>query len=76
MITIRESSTPTVGRISASPFDSIGDSRGHWEGDVLVVETTNLTDKTSIGGNGNGLRHSAKMKITEQFKRVADDVVH
>ena len=53
----------------------LGDSRGRWEGDVLVVETTNLTDKTSIGGNGNGLRHSAKMTITEKFKRVADDVV-
>jgi hypothetical protein len=53
----------------------LGDSRARWDGDVLVVETTNLTDKTSIGGNGNGLRHSAKMKITEQFKRVADDVV-
>lgn len=53
----------------------LGDSRAHWEGDVLIVETTNLTDKTSIGGNGNGLRHSDKMKITEQFKRVANDVV-
>ncbi len=53
----------------------LGDSRARWDGDVLVVETTNLTDKTSIGGNGNGLRHSAKMKITEHFKRVADDVI-
>jgi hypothetical protein len=53
----------------------LGDSRGRWDGDVLVVETTNLTDKTSIGGNGNGLRHSQKMKITEKFKRVADDVI-
>ena len=53
----------------------LGDSRAHWEGDVLIVETTNLTDKTSIGGNGNGLRHSAKMKITEQFKRVANDIL-
>ena len=53
----------------------LGDSRARWEGDVLVVRTTNLTDKTSIGGNGNGLRHSAKMTITEQFKRVADDIV-
>ena len=35
----------------------------------------NLTDKTSIGGNGNGLRHSDKMVITERFKRVADDVL-
>jgi hypothetical protein len=53
----------------------LGDSRARWVGDVLVVETTNLTDKTSIGPNGNGLRHSDKMKITEQFKRVANDVL-
>ena len=53
----------------------LGDSRARWEGDELVVETTNLTDKTSIGLNGNGLRHSDKMKIYERFKRVADDIV-
>jgi hypothetical protein len=53
----------------------LGDSRARWEGDELVVVTTNLTDKTSIGGNGNGLRHSDKMVITERFKRVAADVV-
>jgi hypothetical protein len=53
----------------------LGDSRGRWEGDELVVVTTNLTDKTSIGGNGNGLRHSDTMTITERFKRVAPDVV-
>ena len=53
----------------------LGDSRGRWEGDTLVVETTNLTDRTSIGANGNGLRHSDKMKMTERIKRVAADVV-
>jgi hypothetical protein len=53
----------------------LGDSRARWEGDELVVETTNLTDKTSIGGNGNGLRHSETMVITERFKRVAEDVL-
>jgi len=53
----------------------LGDSRGRWEGDELIVVTTNLTDKTSIGGNGNGLRHSDKMTITERFKRVAPDVI-
>src|SRR5688572_12630924 len=53
----------------------LGDSRARWEGDELVVETTNLTDKTSIGGNGNGLRHSEQMKIVERFKRVADDIL-
>ena len=53
----------------------LGDSRAKWEGDELVVVTTNLTYKTSIGGNGNGLRHSDKMVITERFKRVAADVL-
>ena len=53
----------------------LGDSRARWEGDVLVVETTNLTDRTSIGPNGNGLRHSDRMTIVEQFKRVAEDVL-
>jgi hypothetical protein len=53
----------------------LGSSRARWEGDTLVVETTNLTDKTSIGLNGNGLRHSDKMVITERFKRIAADVI-
>jgi hypothetical protein len=53
----------------------LGDSRGHWDGDELVVETTNLTDQTAIGVNGNGNRHSAQMRLTERFKRVAHDVV-
>jgi hypothetical protein len=53
----------------------LGDSRGRWEGTTLVVETTNLTDKTSIGPNGNGLRHSAEMKMTERITRVSEDVV-
>ena len=53
----------------------LGDSRGRWDGDTLVVETTNLTDKTSIGANGNGLRHSDKMVMTERIKRVANDII-
>ena len=53
----------------------LGDSRGHFEGNTLVVETTNFTDKTSIGGNGNGVRHSAAMRITERFTRIADDTL-
>jgi len=67
----------TDGRPHVSPSirQLLGDSRAHWEGTELVVETTNLTDKTSIGPNGNGLRHSDKMKITERFKRVADQIL-
>jgi hypothetical protein len=53
----------------------LGNSRGWWEGDTLVVETTNLTDQTSIGLNGNGLRHSDTMQMVERIRRVADDMV-
>ena len=53
----------------------LGSSRGRWEGDELVIETTNLTGETSIGLNGNGLRHSDQMKLTERIRRVAADVV-
>lgn len=67
----------TDGRphVSSAIRQYLGDSRARWEGDELVVETTNLTDKTSIGLNGNGLRHSDKMKIYERFKRVANDII-
>jgi hypothetical protein len=53
----------------------LGDSRAWWEGEELVVETTNLTNSTAVGVNGNGVQHSEQMKITERFRRVADDVI-
>ena len=53
----------------------MGDSRGRWEGDTLVVETSNFTDKTSIGFNGNGLRHSQAMRLVERFTRVDADTI-
>ena len=42
----------------------LGDSIGHWEGDTLVVETTNFTDKTTFRGSDQNL------KVTERFRRV------
>jgi hypothetical protein len=53
----------------------LGDSVARWEGEELVVETTNLTDLTAFGVNGNGTRHSKAMKITERFRRVAPDII-
>ncbi len=44
---------PTLGGPAPLPesvHQWFGSSRGHWEGDKLVVETTNFTDKTSIQG--------------------------
>ncbi|HEX7079626.1 MAG TPA: hypothetical protein VF329_01255 [Gammaproteobacteria bacterium] len=46
-----------------------GSSVGHWEGDTLVVETTNLTDKTAFRGASENLR------VIERFTRVADDTI-
>jgi hypothetical protein len=53
----------------------LGDSRGRFEGDTLVVETTNFTDRTGVGVNGGGQRHSEALTITERFTRVAEDTV-
>lgn len=43
----------------------MGDSRGHWEGNTLVVDTTNFTGKTNFRGSGETLH------LVERFTRVA-----
>ena len=48
----------------------LGVSRGHFEGDTLVIETTNFTDRTGLGGNGNGPGHSDQLTLTERLKRI------
>jgi len=67
----------TDGRphVGSAIKEYLGDSRARWDADELVVETTNLTDLTAVGVNGGGVRHSTQMKITERFKRVADDIL-
>lgn len=42
----------------------MGDSVGRWDGDTLVVETTNFTDKTRFRGSTD------KLRITERFSRI------
>ena len=53
----------------------LGDSRGRFDGNTLVVDTTNFTDRTSIGANGNGTRHSDRMTITERFTRIDPQMI-
>ncbi len=64
---------PTDGRPHANPNirSYMGDPRGHWEGNTLVVETTNfLGGKTGIGANGGGTPTSDALKITERYTRI------
>ena len=46
-----------------------GDSRGRFEGDTLVVETTNFNDKVQFRGSGEHLR------LIERFRRVDRDTI-
>jgi hypothetical protein len=64
---------PLDGRphASANVRSYMGDARGHWEGNTLVVETTNfLEGKTGIGLNGGGTPTSDALKLTERYTRV------
>ena len=56
----------------------LGDSRGHWEGETLVVETTNLTDRASFSGNLTAKGASgATYRVVERLTRVnADRLVY
>lgn len=60
---------PTTGQ--PAPPSAIrqygGISRGRWEGDTLVVETTNFNDRVAFMGA------SANMRVVERFTRVAED---
>src|SRR5688572_20187353 len=53
----------------------MGDSRGRFEGDTLVIETTNFTDRTGLGGNGNGAVHSDGLTLVERLRRVDVDTL-
>ncbi len=56
-----------------SPFGNVrsytGESRGHWEGDTLVVETRNFNGKAPFRGAGTNLR------VVERYTRTAADKV-
>ncbi len=46
----------------------MGDSIGKWEGDTLVVDTTNFNDKTYVDRVGRP--HSSALHLTERFRRI------
>ncbi len=68
----------------------MGDSRGHWEGDTLVVDVTNFTENTWVAGHGappegapassftsgHGVFHSDELHVVERFTLADDDTIH
>jgi hypothetical protein len=62
---------PLDGRPHVSPQirEWMGDSRGHWEGNTLIVDTTNFIDEYSFRGS------DANMHLTERFTRTGPDVI-
>jgi hypothetical protein len=57
-----------------------GDSRAHWEGDTLVVDTTNYNNKGWIAtsaatGRVKGISQSEALHVVERFQRVSPDVL-
>jgi hypothetical protein len=62
---------PTDGRphVASNIRQWMGDSTGHWEGDTLVVDTTNFTDRTAFRGSSENLH------VVERFRRVDADTI-
>jgi hypothetical protein len=64
---------PLDGRAQASAGvrQYMGSSVGHFEGDTLVVESTNFTDELAVGR----MPHSTELKLTERFTRIDPDMI-
>jgi hypothetical protein len=74
---------PLDGRPHASPKIRtwMGDSRGHWEGNTLVVETTNFNGQIFIGSGAGGFGDAGvvateQLLLQERFTRVDEDTIN
>jgi len=67
---------PLDGRAHVSPRirQYLGDSRGRWEGDTLVVETTNFHPNGNPMG-GYTVLSDENLRLTERFRRTAEDTL-
>ena len=65
---------PTDGRAHRKDLEPsyLGDAIGRFEGDTLVVETTNFNEETWL--TDNGAFHTADLKVIERFRRVGDTI--
>jgi hypothetical protein len=68
---------PLDGRapVSQSVRQHMGVPRGHWEGNTLVVETTNFNGTIGVTGNGRLMPTSDALKMVERFTRTSADTI-
>ena len=66
---------PLDGRphVGAGVRGYLGDSRGHWEGNTLVIETTNFNGKATVPGNP--VLASTELKIIERITRLEPELL-
>jgi len=62
----------TAPRVGKNVHLYMGDPRGHWDGNTLVVDSTNFTDKIGVGG---GTVASTSLHLIEKFTRTAPDTI-
>jgi hypothetical protein len=65
---------PLDGRPHGNIRQWVGDSRGRWEGDTLVVDVVGFNDKTWVAGAGTF--HSDALHVVERFTRVDKDQIN
>ena len=69
---------PLDGRpaLGESILQWMGSSRGRWEGDTLVIDTRNFTDRTaSFGSTGLALGSAEELHLEERFTRVDENTL-
>ena len=66
---------PTDGRPHGSVPQWLGDSRGHWEGQTLVVETTKVADKKDYEWADAWRASRATMRLVERFTRTDAETI-
>jgi len=66
---------PVDGRPHGSIRQWFGDAVGHWEGDTLVVDTTNFLDRTNYEWANIWTRPTETLHLVERFTRVSADTI-
>jgi hypothetical protein len=64
---------PVDGREHRTIPQWFGDTVGRWDGDTLVVETTQFIDRTNYEWDNVWMRVSSALRLVERFRRVGSD---